>query len=234
MVFYSERILSGLGKKFAAVFGRTGALLSLQPSIGSADNHEKRKWEKARTSVSSVFTACGDLDCRDVRWRRTDSLCVQKKDNQLRASFTIEAVMVLTVVFLSLASIILYGYRIHDTVTGTMILEEAIVKARIGAETEDPFLLKEYKDYGERLGNPRLSLGTYRLELDAAADHISGTASADRWKQEMEIKRFQPGTFLRRIEAIKALGKDLTNDGSGIQAGDEPELYGDPATDKGT
>ena len=52
--------------------------------------------------------------------------------------------------------------------------------------------------------------------------------------QEMEIKRFQPGTFLRRIEAIKALGKDLTDDESGIQTGDEPELYGDPATDKGT
>lgn len=149
-------------------------------------------------------------------------LCIPNKKKRLRAGFTIEATMVLTMVFLSLASMIRYGYWIHDTVTGTMILEETIVKARCEGEREISVRLKEYEDYGKRLGNPRLTLGNYKLELDAGFNRIAGTASAGKWKQEMEIERFQPGTFLRRAEAARALGKELTDDGSGIQAGDEP------------
>ena len=141
--------------------------------------------------------------------------------------------MVLTVVFLSMAAMIRHGYWVHDTVTGSMILEESIWKARIGAEMEESFLIKEYEDYGEQLGSPRLSLGAYQVELDTAMSKIIGSASAGRWAQEIEIKRFQPGTFLRRIDALTELGKDLTDDGSGIQAGNESELYGDPAADNG-
>ena len=126
-----------------------------------------------------------------------------------------------------------YGYRLYDEVTGSMILEEAILKARIGAETEESFRIDEYEDYGERLGNPRLSSGTYRLALEKTSGNVSGKAAAGEWEQEIEIKRFQPGTFLRRIDALYALGKDLTDDGSGIQEGIEPKLYGDPAADNG-
>ena len=39
---------------------------------------------------------------------------------------TVEASIVMSVVILSLASLIRYAYTVHDTVTGSMILEETI------------------------------------------------------------------------------------------------------------
>jgi len=43
---------------------------------------------------------------------------------------TVEASIVMSVVILSLASLIRYAYTVHDTVTGSMILEETIERVR--------------------------------------------------------------------------------------------------------
>lgn len=49
--------------------------------------------------------------------------CIKK---YYSASITVEASIILSVVLLSLAAFIRYAYTVHDTVTGSMILEETL------------------------------------------------------------------------------------------------------------
>ena len=140
----------------------------------------------------------------------------------MSGSFTVEATLVCTIVIVSLAAILGQFYQDHDRITGRMILEEVLIKSRLVDEKEERGLLDSYRSYGERLGNPRLWSGTYRLEIEAGAEAVKGKAAAGAWKQEMEIRRFQPGRFLRRIEGLKESGEEWMNDGSGIQTGNEP------------
>lgn len=53
--------------------------------------------------------------------------CIKK---YYSASITVEASIILSVVLLSLAAFIRYAYTVHDTVTGSMILEETLERAR--------------------------------------------------------------------------------------------------------
>ncbi len=50
----------------------------------------------------------------------------RQKNQKYDGSMTVEASIVMSVVILSLASLIRYAYTVHDTVTGSMILEETI------------------------------------------------------------------------------------------------------------
>ena len=54
---------------------------------------------------------------------------------------TVEASIVMSVVILSLASLIRYAYTVHDTVTGSMILEETIERVRNNVDKKNAFLL---------------------------------------------------------------------------------------------
>lgn len=130
--------------------------------------------------------------------------------------------------------LIRYAYHTHDTVTGTMILEEVLLQAQRIEDVDGVFERSEQhrlEAYGEELGNPRLWLGTYNLDLQLKDGTIKGKAAAGEWSQEMEMRQFRPGDTLLNFEALKELEKEWKNDGSGIQAGDEPELYGDTSGD---
>lgn len=120
--------------------------------------------------------------------------------------------MVLGVVFLTLGAVIKQAYVLHDEVTGSMILEETLERARCNRDEkkdEDYF-----KRQGEQEGNPRLWLGAYEVELRMDGATILGNARAGDWELQMEMKRFEPETFLRRIEAIRALGKEQDDSGN--------------------
>lgn len=138
------------------------------------------------------------------------------------ASFTVEATVVLGVLFFCFSAILKQAYILHDTVTGTMILEEMLENARVSQNEE----MAAFKEQGERMGNPRLWLGDYQMEIELKGKNIYGKASADGWVQEIEMGEFRPGRFLRRCEAVIEIGKELRDDGNGIQTGNEPELYG--------
>ena len=113
---------------------------------------------------------------------------------------TVEASIVMSVVILSLASLIRYAYTVHDTVTGSMILEETIERVRNNVDkkkTPDVFAAE-----GTRMGNPRLFLGEYMIGLKTG---ITGDASAGDWHLSMERTDFQPATFLRKQDAAKKI-----------------------------
>ena len=76
--------------------------------------------------------------------------------------------------------------------------------------------------YGEELGNPRLWLGEYTLDIQLKNDTVKGKATAGDWSQEIQMERFRPGDTLLNFQVLKELEEEWTNDGSGLQTGDEP------------
>ena len=210
MVFCGFRSLSVRTCQWRSVFVWFESLLFGQSSFGSHVSDPTWKRKKAEAPVSSVSASSGNL---------AGTYCVSKR---LVGSFTVEATFVCMVVFLSLATLLSQLYQQYDQITGRMILEEVLVKSRVVDASDDQNLLDTYRAYGERLGNPRLWLGAYRLEIEGNTESVAGKARAGSWEQEIKIQRFQPGRFLRRIESLKEFGEEWTNDGSGIQAGNEP------------
>ena len=61
---------------------------------------------------------------------------------------TVEASIVLSVVILSLASLIRYAYTVHDTVTGSMILEETIERVRNNVDKKKRQMCSKRKEPG--------------------------------------------------------------------------------------
>ena len=200
--------------KYVAVLFRHFYLFFVESSIGSKSNDRKRKREKSSTAVFTIFTSSGSMACNFIR-----------KNRKYRASFTIEAVFVLGVVMVCICGLIGFVYRTHDTVTGKMILEEVLIQARKIENTDAVMERSEryrLEAYGETLGNPRLWLGAYDLDIQIKHDIVKGKASAGDWSQEMEMHTFHPGDTLLKFEALKELEKEWKSDGSGIQEGDEP------------
>lgn len=127
----------------------------------------------------------------------------RQKNQKYDGSMTVEASIVMSVVILSLASLIRYAYTVHDTVTGSMILEETIERVRNNVDkkkTPDMFEAE-----GTRMGNPRLFLGEYTISLKTGITGITGDASAGDWHLSMERTDFQPATFLRKQDAAKKI-----------------------------
>ena len=213
MVFYDIRILFGCDGKFDFTFVWITFMFLFLSSACSEINpktwRRKKKW-------SPVFTISSSGRNVDHRY--------------CRASFTVEATFVTGIVIVCLAGVIGLAYKTYDTVTGAMILEEVVQKARICSEEKSE---EYFENQGEFVGNPRLWLGEYQVEIDVGEYTVSGKASAGDWKQEIEIPVFRPGGFLRQYEALRELGKESGNDGSGVQTGDESELHGG-GTESGT
>lgn len=228
MVFCCDGDVFTMEGKSLVVFIGVIVLFCLVSAVGGSNCDPKWKGKKKRDSISSIFASRRDLVCslltegRSAHTRKT-----------YRASFTVEAAMILSIVIFSLGMLISHVYRVHDTVTGTMILQEVLVKGRNALDDDEKEMVGELEAYGEELGDPRLWLGRYDLEVKSDMKKLSGKAKAGDWEQEIELRRFQPGEFLRKYEAIRGVGEELANDGSGISAGNESELYGGTAGNDG-
>ena len=168
------------------------------------------KKKPCNRSLSSIPSPCGNL--YDVR---------------IPAMFTIEAAFVLGIVFMSLALLIRYAYAEHDKVTGTMILEEMVIRTRREEDDSETY----FETMGEQLGNPRLWFDEYKVDISRERDMVSGKASSGEWEKEIEVDIFQPSTYLRQREFLEDILKDREEHEDRedrVQAGNEPELYGDP------
>lgn len=130
----------------------------------------------------------------------------------------------LGIVFLTLTAVIKDAYILHDTVTGSIILEETVAKAAYNRDEEKDAAY--FADWGEETGTPRLWLGAYRVELEIEERKAVGSAAAGDWDIRMELQRFRPEVFMRRIEALAEMGKMQNGSEGGISTGNEPELYG--------
>lgn len=204
MVLYNNRAFFRSKREYYAAFIRNIFLQSLQSYPNGYGVYQGRKHPKEKDSVSAVSAPGRSLAGTDLNMA----------GDRLRASFTVEAAMVLGIVFLALAAVIKEAYILHDTVTGSMILEETMEKAAYNCDIEkdETYLIS----YGEKRGNPRLWLGTYEIGLNIEERKVNGRAAAGDWNMQMEIKRFRPETFLRRAEALKEMGNGQADDGSGV------------------
>lgn len=136
------------------------------------------------------------------------------KNPRCEASFTVEAAFVLSVIFFSLYGIICRAYRMYDTVSGAMILEETVERARHEREPEKkcPILAEE----GRRTGNPRVYLGEFAVMLEPKKTSILGKAAAGDWNLEITMKRFLPEAFLRKTEAFWDMGESFYERDDGL------------------
>ena len=210
MVFHGIRTVYGLARQSAVVFVRVILMFCCKSRIdGSRGISKKEKGNDV--ALSSVFTSDGI-----------------PANMGLRASFTIEATLVLGVVFMSIALVIQYAYTEHDKVTGNMILQEMLVCAR--ADLQEEHSEDYFEEMGRQLGNPRLWMGEYEIEISRERNTVTGKASAGEWNKEIEIELFQPSAFLRMSDCFRDLTEgegEMDDNGDRVQAGDEPELYGD-------
>lgn len=91
------------------------------------DRNWKGKYPKTAAAVFAVSFTCVTVDgAYEDDMRKTT--CIKK---YYSASITVEASIILSVVLLSLAAFIRYAYTVHDTVTGSMILEETLERPEI-------------------------------------------------------------------------------------------------------
>lgn len=211
MVFLNVRVIFGLAAQFAAVFVRIISLFWCQFMDRCPRMFRTQKKHKV-PAFFNVFTSDGDQD-----------------DMELCAVFTIEAAIVLGIVFMSVALLIRYAYTEHDKVTGTSILQEMLIHVRQNYENEDAEAY--FEDAGKQLGNPRLWLGEYEIEISSERSKVSGKASAGEWRKEIEMELFRPGMYIRQRDYLTELLKDGEEKDEGehrVQTGNESELYGDP------
>ena len=125
------------------------------------------------------------------------------------ASITVEASIILPMVLLSLAAFIRYAYTVHDTVIGSMILEETLERARNNVDEKKT--IDSFEREGSQMGNPRLYLGSYEVQLNLEALTAEGDASAGDWSLHIERADIHPETFLRQQDALKKI-KDRIDD----------------------
>lgn len=181
---------------------RTVLLRYFRTCDGGKCNDDRRQKRESAENAASIFAISASdcvVDGGDESFMREK----RQKNQKYDGSMTVEASIVMSVVILSLASLIRYAYTVHDTVTGSMILEETIERVRNNVDkkkTPDMFEAE-----GTRMGNPRLFLGEYTIGLKTGITGITGDASAGDWHLSMERTDFQPATFLRKQDAAKKI-----------------------------
>ena len=118
MVFYCDRFFFGANRKFYAFFIGAHFLQCVQPCIYGRILHRRRLCPAEKASIPSLSASCGTM-----------AGAFLKKERRLEASFTVEAALVFALVFMVMGMAIKEAYTIHDEITGSMILEEALERA---------------------------------------------------------------------------------------------------------
>ncbi len=126
------------------------------------------------------------------------------------ASVTVEAAFVIPIIFFVLMLIIQRAYIIHDTVSGSMILEESVERVRY--RTDHDLKPEVFADQGEEAGNPRLWLGSYTVEITEDLLRTGGKASAGDWREEIDMNTFDPARYLRVTRAAQELWSTIHDD----------------------
>lgn len=117
----------------------------------------------------------------------------------------------MSIVLLTIGILVQKGLEIHDTVTGTMILQEALEEYRCSREEErNP---EVFASEGTKKGDPRLRLGTYRICLEKSGKRIRGSAAAGDWSQEIERGDFTPAESIRIWQAVYRMGSNIYETG---------------------
>lgn len=111
----------------------------------------------------------------------------------LKASFTIEASLVMSILLLSVVSLIQFAYRIHDEVLSSMVLQETVEIAR---HLEDD-KWEDTVSSGQKKARYLMSWEKCQIHLKVWDMGVSGTAAGGKWRKELESHIFNPEKWIR-------------------------------------
>lgn len=205
LVFYHNRAFSGAVGKYNACSIGTFSLLPVLPGPFCRFISQSKIGRKNEASFSSVSDTGRTLDHISLR--------------TYPAMFTVEAALLFGMILLLYGFLIQYSVRRYHEVTWAIILEETIEQARYGNGNRQE--IKKLEDRAGVMGNTGLSPEAYRLEIQVENGRTTGKAKAGAWSLSMETDTFRAAEFLRRLEAARKIGEELTDGWSGVQTGDE-------------
>lgn len=118
----------------------------------------------------------------------------------LEASLTVEAALVMSAMFLFIASLLTGVFEIHARVTGNMVLQEALeryvhLEEEAEGQTARELEIRAQQDYR---GYFWCSGG--RIVLREAGNRIEGEAGG-KTETNISVKKFDPENFLRLLRA---------------------------------
>ena len=180
------------------------------------------KEQEDRDSTGTVFIAgiCRRDDHmrkkpqKSYRYRVTNSIYKQYRNNPCKGSFTIEAACVMSIVLLTVMGIIYLSFFVHNRAWLTAAACEASLSGSMEAVRQDGQSQAAAEIRGEELGNVGFfGAENLRCHVNAGKKNVSVTYEADtiagfggfKWtlKTEGSSKVIQPVKWIRRIKAAK-------------------------------
>ena len=151
---------------------------------------------------------------KSYRYRGTNSIYKQYRNNPCKGSFTIEAACVMSIVLLTVMGIIYLLFFVHNRAWLTAAACEASLSGSMEAVRQDGQSQAAAEIRGAELGNVGFfGAENLRCHVNAGKKNVSVTYEADtiagfggfKWtlKTEGSSKVIQPVKWIRRIKAAK-------------------------------
>lgn len=125
--------------------------------------------------------------------RKTMNLCLQ-------ASLTVEAALVMSAMFLFIASLLTGVFEIHARVTGNLVLQEALERYVHLEDEEEGQSVRELGSRAQQDYQSYFWCGGGRITLREAGRMLEGKAEG-KTQTNISIKKFDPENFLRLLRA---------------------------------
>lgn len=191
MVFSGGGSLAGMGTAVVFADRRNDFMFCCLRLHSGLGRNKRRERKKETAPVHSLFAAAGP-----------GSAHIKRAGPE--GSYTVEAAMVMTVVLLSVWTMIRGAYRLHDQVTGGMILHEMIELSAHESQLD--------QDQIEAMGNRTLGhlfvLKSTGMILEQEGGMVSGRLFGSGQNLQIQTKRFRPQDFLREMTILEELREE--------------------------
>ncbi len=118
----------------------------------------------------------------------------------LEASLTVEAALVMSAMFLFIASLLTGVFEIHARVVGNMVLQEALERYVHLEEEEEGQSERELESRTQQDYRGYFWCGGGRIALRDAGHRLEGEAGGET-ETNISVKKFDPENFLRLLRA---------------------------------
>ena len=125
---------------------------------------------------------------------------IENRIKYLEASLTVEAALVMSAMFLFIASLLTGVFEIHERVTGNMVLQEALERYVHLEKEEEGQSVRELQIRAEQDFRGYFWCGGGRIALREAGNRLEGEAEG-KTETKISVKRFDPENFLRLLRA---------------------------------
>lgn len=125
---------------------------------------------------------------------------LENENLHLEASLTVEAALVMSAMFLFIASLLTGVFEIHARVTGNMVLQEAL-EQYVHLEVEEAAQsAREMESRAQQDYRGYFWCGGGRIVLEEAGNRLEGAAEG-KTKTNISVRKFDPENFLRLLRA---------------------------------